>query len=273
VWAFTIAELLRRPRRTEASGRPDRAGSFDDELARIGLEDLDPDTIRRAAAALARQGYAAASRARMLAALEGVVPPAGGVPGAELDRIVAATRPSTSGPAAISRRVSGMQRRVASSTRAIRRTLERRLARIEKALEDPAAWIRTRKAFQAAVLPFGEELEDLDEEERWQLEEEALDEWLPETVAELEAEAEALRPLLVLAQEVEAKRTERKLTELLDVVHSQGLKEDRRKQILIFTEHKDTLDYLIENLSADFQVATIHGSTITASNDASAKGS
>ena len=69
----------------------------------------------------------------------------------------------------------------------------------------------------------------------------------------------ALQPLLALAQEVESKRIERKLTELLEVVHSQGLKEDRRKQILIFTEHKDTLDYLIENLSKDFEVASIHG--------------
>lgn len=152
-----------------------------------------------------------------------------------------------------------MQRRVASSTRAIRRTLERRVDRIEKALEDPAAWLRARRAFQAAALPQGDELEDLDEDARWQLEEEALDEWLPDTVFELEAERDALQPLLALAQEVEAKRTERKLTELLEVVHSQGLKEDRRKQILIFTEHKDTLDYLVENLSKDFEVATIHG--------------
>jgi len=83
--------------------------------------------------------------------------------------------------------------------------------------------------------------------------------WLPDTVAELEAEKAALLPLLALAQEVEARRTERKLTELLDVVHNLGLKEDRRKQLLIFTEHKDTLDYLIENLSADFEVAQIHG--------------
>jgi superfamily II DNA/RNA helicase len=152
-----------------------------------------------------------------------------------------------------------MQRRVASSTRAIRRTLERRLERIEKALDDPAEYLRNRKAFQAAVVPEGEEIEDLDEEDRWKLEEQALEEWLPDTVFELEAEREALQPLLALAQEVEAKRTERKLTELLDVVHSQGLKEDRRKQILIFTEHKDTLDYLVENLAKDFEVATIHG--------------
>jgi hypothetical protein len=152
-----------------------------------------------------------------------------------------------------------MQRRVASSTRAIRRTLQRRLDRLDKALADPAAYLRGRKAFQASLLDDPDELEDLDEQERWDLEEEALEEWLPDTVAELEAERDALRPVLALAEEVEASRVERKLNELLDVVRTQGLREDRRKQLLIFTEHKDTLDYLVENLSADFEVAQIHG--------------
>src|SRR5205085_1606086 len=101
----------------------------------------------------------------------------------------------------------------------------RRLERIEKALEDPAAFLRGRKAFQASLLPDGDELDDLDEDERWELEEQAIEEWLPDTVYELEAERDALQPLLVLAQDVEGKRTERKLSELLDVVHSQGLKE------------------------------------------------
>ena len=78
-------------------------------------------------------------------------------------------------------------------------------------------------------------------------------------MAELEAERALLLPLLAMAEEVEGRRDERKLTELLDVVRNLGLKEDRRKQLLIFTEHKDTLDYLVENLSADFEVAQIHG--------------
>jgi SNF2 family DNA or RNA helicase len=134
-----------------------------------------------------------------------------------------------------------MQRRLASSTRAIRRTLERRLDRIERALEDPEGYIRDKGTFQNEVL--GEdELEDLDEADRWEREEKALSEWLPTTVAELEAEREALEPLLPLAQQLEESKTERKLVELLDVVKTQGLREDRRKQLVIFTEHKDTLD-------------------------------
>jgi len=152
-----------------------------------------------------------------------------------------------------------MQRRVASSTRAIRRTLERRLSRIEKALEDPAAYLRRRREFQDSLAGNGEALDDLDEAARWRLEEEALAEWLPETIAGLEAERDALGAVLALAHEVEARGVERKLNELLDVVRTLGLREDRSKQLLIFTEHRDTLDYLVEHLSRDFEVARIHG--------------
>src|SRR5690606_32379510 len=94
----------------------------------------------------------------------------------------------------------------------------------------------------------------------WKLEEKVLEEWLPETVAELEAERAVLGPLLTRAQEVEDLKTERKLNELLDVVRREGLADDQRKKLLIFTEHKDTLDYLLEQLEGDFEVAKIHGS-------------
>ena len=43
-----------------------------------------------------------------------------------------------------------MQRRLASSVRAIRRTLERRVERIEAALVDPEAYLRKRKAVEAS---------------------------------------------------------------------------------------------------------------------------
>ncbi len=155
-----------------------------------------------------------------------------------------------------------MQRRLASSVRAIRRTLERRVARLEAALEDPEAYLRGRREFQASLFDDAEaedSRDDMDEADRWALEEQALESWLPDTVFELEAERDALGPLLAQAQDLETKRSERKLTELLDVIHSQGLREDRSKQLLVFTEHKDTLDYLVENLQGDFEVAVIHG--------------
>lgn len=152
-----------------------------------------------------------------------------------------------------------MQRRLASSVRAIRRTLERRLERIERGLEDPEEYLRTRQAFRDDVGFDEEEFEELPEAERWRREERALAEWLPMTVEEFRAERDALIPLLDHARETEETSTERKLTELLDVVHSEGLRDDRREKLLIFTEHKDTLDFLVEELSPDFEVATIHG--------------
>jgi superfamily II DNA or RNA helicase len=156
-----------------------------------------------------------------------------------------------------------MQRRLASSVRAILRTLERRIDRLEKALEDPAAWLRGRREFRSSLFPDVDDpdaaIEDYDEQELWRLEERALEEWLPQTEAELEMELEALRPLLTQAQQTEHAGTERKLNELLDVVQQEGLREDSTKKLLIFTEHKDTLGYLVEKLSPDFEVAVIHG--------------
>jgi superfamily II DNA or RNA helicase len=152
-----------------------------------------------------------------------------------------------------------MQRRVASSIRAIRRTLERRVDRLERAIADPEEFLRSRKAFRESLVEDPDMLDDLEEEQLWKLEEQALEALLPETIVELEAEREALGPLLTQAQDLESQRTERKLTELMDVVRNLGLHEDRSKQLLIFTEHKDTLDYLVENLGDDFEVATIHG--------------
>jgi hypothetical protein len=63
----------------------------------------------------------------------------------------------------------------------------------------------------------------------------------------------------VKAQETEELGTEVKLNKLLDVVQNEGLRDDQTTKLLIFTEHKDTLDFLVEKLRADFDVAVIHG--------------
>ncbi|MFH9962521.1 helicase-related protein [Streptomyces mirabilis] len=158
-----------------------------------------------------------------------------------------------------------MQRRLASSARAIRRTLERRLERLDKALDDPEAYLRARmeraKAKGKPVIDFpdSDEAEDLTEADIWKMEEDSLAASLPGTVAELEAERHFLQPLVEMAVSLDESRSDKKLTELLDVVQELKLRDDRTKQLLIFTEHKDTLDMLVEVLSADFEVAAIHG--------------
>jgi superfamily II DNA or RNA helicase len=156
--------------------------------------------------------------------------------------------------------LTAMQRRLASSVRAIRLTLDRRVRRLEKALEDVPAYLRNHKAFQQSMFPDEEEAGDLDEEELWRLEEKALEQWLPETEEALRLELEESDRLLAMAEETEQAGTERKLNELLGVVNAQGLVDDPSKKLLIFTEHRDTLRYLVEKLEPKFEVAQIHGS-------------
>ena len=173
----------------------------------------------------------------------------------ELARIRGENGPRVAGFA-----LTTMQRRLASSLRAIKRTLERRVHRLEQALEDPAAYLRGRRDFLAdAYGQHPDELGDLDEDVLWEMEEEALNEWLPSTITELEEELVALRPLLVQAEEAEAAGTEVKLNELLALVQKEDLSNDPSVKLLIFTEHRDTLHYLEEKLSPDFEVAVIHG--------------
>ena len=174
----------------------------------------------------------------------------------ELARIRGDATPGVAGFA-----LTTMQRRLASSVRAIKRTLQRRTARLERALDDPETYVRNLRDFVLQV--YGgdaEALADLAEEERWALEERALEEWLPGTVEELRDELEVLRPLLAQAEQTEAAGTEIKLNELLSVLDKRGLRQDRSVKLLIFTEHKDTLDFLVERLDAEgFEVAVIHG--------------
>lgn len=152
-----------------------------------------------------------------------------------------------------------MQRRLASSIRAIKRTIERRLERLERALADPEGYLRARRDFQERLVDDPDELEDLSEEDRWRLEERALEEVLPDTVEELQAEKDALEPLLAQAQDAERAGDEVKLNELQAVIRERGLWEDASRKLLIFTEHKDTLEYLVDQFAADFDVAAIHG--------------
>ena len=152
-----------------------------------------------------------------------------------------------------------MQRRLASSTRAIRLTLERRVDRIEKALEDAAAYLREPEGVPASMFPDEEEARTSTRRTAGGWRREAFEEWLPDTEEAFALSWRSSQRLLALAEEVEqagraqADRAARRGPNL------RGSKEDRRSSCSIFTEHRDTLDYLVENLSKDFEVAQIHG--------------
>ncbi len=146
-----------------------------------------------------------------------------------------------------------LQRRLASSVRAIRRSLERRKKRLEELYEKG-------QLVQEGVSYTEEYLDDLEESERWRREEELLEKLSSaETLDELKEEIEKLGELIVLARETEKKEIETKLTQLKKVIDSEHLRESKTK-LLIFTESRDTLEYLVEKIKKwGFSVTCIHG--------------
>jgi superfamily II DNA or RNA helicase len=144
-----------------------------------------------------------------------------------------------------------LQRRLASSLAAIRLSLERRLKRL-KELQ------RLGKIKQEyGELP--EDLDDLTEAERWRFEDDLVERvTMAENMAELEEEIEQLDQLVRLARHTERHVPETKFEELRSVI-SQHLS-GKLERLLVFTEHKDTLDFLVGKLTnLGFHCCTIHG--------------
>jgi superfamily II DNA or RNA helicase len=132
-----------------------------------------------------------------------------------------------------------LQRRFASSMYAVRRSLERMRDKRQKILEDPEGY---RKDQMAKRYP--EDFEDLTDEEQQEIISQLEDVVASIDPAALREEIAELAKLISHAKELEAKEVETKLTALRDLLKKQGLFGDSRMKLLIFTEHKDTLDYL-----------------------------
>lgn len=148
-----------------------------------------------------------------------------------------------------------LQRRFASSIYAARRSLERMRDKRQKILDDPQAY---RQEQIAKRLP--EDFDDLPEDEQ----QEILDD-LEGVVASVDPDALReeilqLTKLIDQARLLEQREVESKLTRLREVITSQGVFDDRRMKLLIFSEHKDTLDYLVGKLREwGLTVTQIHG--------------
>jgi len=156
------------------------------------------------------------------------------------------------------------QRRLASSTYAMRRSLENRAKRLEDALKRAAELAR----FAPPELPDPEELDEMEETERERLE--ALIEavTLTGSAEDVRAEVAELKLLALQAQAVEDAGVEAKLSKLKHVLHEQGFFDQPDKRLLVFTEFKDTLDYLVSRLQAwGFKVGFIHGGMKPGSRD------
>lgn len=161
-----------------------------------------------------------------------------------------------------------LQRRLASSPAAIHRSLERRKARLESELREARMYAAVRS--DAPDVPDDwEDLEDLTDEEREVLEDQAIaGATNARTPEEFETEIRVLDRLLTKSAAVKTSPTYAKwdaLRDTLDDVNEMRDDTGARRKVIIFTEHKDTLDDLVmrltQHLGRDDAVTTIHGGT------------
>ena len=132
-----------------------------------------------------------------------------------------------------------LQRRFASSLYAVRRSLERMCEKRERILRDPDGY---RQEQMNRRLP--EDFDDLTDEEQQEIISQLEDVVASVDPVALREEIAELQKLIAHAKELEAKEVETKLTALRTLLTKQGVFADPKMKLLIFTEHKDTLDYL-----------------------------
>ena len=179
-----------------------------------------------------------------------------------------------------------LQRRLASSPEAIYQSLRRRRERLESRLRE--VQLLNRGAEVAAQLNADvpeldeealDELEDSPDEEARETEERVVDQaTAARTIAELEVEIATLARLETLAQSVRRSGQDRKWEELSRVLEHiftpqalssrvaeepPDIKPSPKQKLVIFTEHRDTLNYLQHRISTLLgnpdAVVTIHG--------------
>jgi superfamily II DNA or RNA helicase len=164
-----------------------------------------------------------------------------------------------------------LQRRLASSPEAIYRSLERRAGRLERRKQEVLAGEPVTEP-RAADHPVPD-LDEVDDDEFSAEELEDIEEELVDaataarTVQELEAELLELRDLIAAAAAVRASETDRKWSELRTILEDNTLATsaggDERRKLIVFTEHRDTLDYLSHRIGSLLgrpeAVKAIHG--------------
>jgi superfamily II DNA or RNA helicase len=133
-----------------------------------------------------------------------------------------------------------LQRRFASSLYAVRRSLERMKNKREEILRDPEAY--RQKQIQNR-LP--ENFEDLTDAEQQAIIEALEDAVITYDPNDLRIDIDKLSRLIEQAKQLEEREIENKIVRLKEVLTKQGVFSDPKMKLLVFTEHKDTLDYLV----------------------------
>jgi len=156
------------------------------------------------------------------------------------------------------------QRRLASSTYSMRHSLENRARRLEDGIK------RAQQLANLAPpdLPDPEEIEEMEDSQRERLEQilEAIT--LASNAEQVREEIANLKELAEQAKLVEDSGTEAKLSKLKELLQNEGFFDEPDKRLLIFTEFKDTLNYLVDKLKTwGFRVGFIHGGMKPGSRD------
>jgi len=156
------------------------------------------------------------------------------------------------------------QRRLASSAYAMRRSLENRARRLMENLK------RAQEIALTAPrdLPTEEDLEEMEDAERERLEGVLAAITVAQNPTQVREEVARLEQLAEQAKKLEEAGTEAKLAKLHVVLREQGFFDKPSERLLIFTEFKDTLEYLVEKLGKwGFKVGFIHGGMSIGSRD------
>lgn len=148
-----------------------------------------------------------------------------------------------------------LQRRFASSIYAVRRSLERMRDKRQRILEDPEAY---RQEQINKKIP--EDFDELTEAEQQKILGDLEGVVASIDPATLKQEILQLNKLIIQAKNLEEREIESKLVKLKEVITQKGIFKDPKMKLLIFTEHKDTLDYLVGKLRDwKLSVTQIHG--------------
>ncbi|GAB4007113.1 helicase-related protein [Nocardioides ultimimeridianus] len=154
-----------------------------------------------------------------------------------------------------------LQRRLASSPEAILRSLERRRARLLDKRPDFVAGTNDPDTLSIIRDEDERSLADIEQQEHEPFVDGAT---AAQSLAQLDVEIAMLGDLIVLAQQVRAAGTDAKWNELETLIlqPSYGTSGQRQK-LIVFTEFRDTLQYLRDRLEAlagwDQNVVEIHG--------------
>ena len=130
-----------------------------------------------------------------------------------------------------------LQRRFASSVYAVHRSLERMRDKRKKILEDPREYLRKQ-------MEIPEDLDELPEEEREEYIEEIENAAISFDPTTLKEDILQIGRLIDQARALEQREVESKLAKLKKVLGEEDIFSNPNMKLLIFTEHKDTLDYL-----------------------------